>query len=157
MGRWIILGIVVVAALTIYAVVDCAMSDANRTRVFRKPIWLVIVLLLPVIGPLLWMFMGKGPFGGTQRAPDNDTQFLRTIGGDNEHDARIAELEDEMRKLDEEIEQARRTSMDQHPSNHTGSVPTVEAEGDAESPDDDENLGGSTGKGPDSDSEGTRS
>lgn len=166
MGRWIILGVVVAVALTVYAVVDCAMSDANRTRIFRKPIWLVIVLLLPVIGPLLWMFMGKGPIGTDQRAPDNDVDYLRSIGNDKAHDDRIAELEDEMRKLDDEIEQARRTSMNQHPSNHTGAVPTIDADGvtDAEadtSTDSPSTSSGtetdSSGTDHDSDSEGTRS
>lgn len=156
MGRWIILGVVVAVALTVYAVVDCAMSDANRTRIFRKPIWLVIVLLLPVIGPLLWIFMGKGPVGKDQRAPDNDIDYLRSIGDDKAHDDRIAELEDEMRKLDDEIEQARRTSMNQHPSNHTGALPTIEPD-DEQPREGDDNLGDSPGTGPDSDSEGTRS
>lgn len=167
MGRWIILGVVVAVALTVYAVVDCAMSDANRTRIFRKPIWLVIVLLLPVIGPLLWMFMGKGPLGKDQRAPDNDVDYLRSIGNDKAHDDRIAELEDEMRKLDDEIEQARRTSMNQHPSNHTGAVPTIDADGVTEaetspSADGDPSTDSGTetdnsGTDHDSDSEGTRS
>jgi cytoskeletal protein RodZ len=142
------------------------MSDANRTRIFRKPVWLVVVLLLPVIGPLLWIFMGKGPVPSEASAPDNDTDYLRSIGNDREHDARIAELEEEMRKLDDEIAQARRTSMDQHPSNHTGAVPTLDATSPDVDPDatdlgagdlGEPNLDDTKGKGPDQDSEGTRS
>lgn len=116
MGRGIILGIVVVVVLSIFAVVDCAMTDVRRTKVLQKPIWLVVILLLPVVGPLLWIFVGKAPVASTPQAvppthPDNIAPRASS------HDARIRELEEEMRKLDEEIAQSRRTSMNQHPSN----------------------------------------
>jgi hypothetical protein len=71
-----------------------------------------------------------------------------------------------MRKLDDEIAQARRTSMDQHPSNHTGAVPTLDATSPDVDPDatdlgagdlGEPNLDDTKGKGPDQDSEGTRS
>lgn len=129
MGRGIILGIVVVVVLTVFAIVDCAMTDARRAKVLQKPIWLVVILLLPVIGPLLWIFLGKSSSNSTERLvppehPDNVSDRASS------HDARIRELEEEMRKLDEEIEQARRTSMNQHPSNPQGSTATVAEPGD---------------------------
>lgn len=115
MARGIILGIVIIVILSVFAVVDCAMTDARRTKVMQKPIWLVVILLLPVIGPLLWLLLGKVGANQTQQTvpqahPDNVSDR------ESSHDARIRELEEEMRKLDEEIEQARLQSMGQHPS-----------------------------------------
>ncbi len=134
MSRAIILGIVVAVALTIYAVVDCAMFDAKRTKVMQKPIWLVVILLIPVIGPLLWPFIGKGAGlvedkpGRAQLIPD-DINYISDPKSEREHDARIAELEEQMRQLDEEIERDRQSTMRNHPSNHnTGAIPTVKSD-----------------------------
>lgn len=138
MSRAIILAVVIVVALTVYATVDCAMTDARRAKVLQKPIWLVVILLLPVVGPLLWLFIGK--MSRKQFAvppapiPDEDPAYLERLRADREHDARIRALEEEMRKLDEEIEQARQETMRNHPSNHqTGALPVIEpdaADGD---------------------------
>lgn len=133
MGRWVILGIVVVVVLSVYAVVDCAMTDARRAKVMQKPIWLVVILLLPIVGPLLWMFVGKssGPANGPV-VPSAHPDTIDTR--ETAHDARIRELEEEMRKLDEEIAQSRRESMDKHPSNpahsnqDTGDEPRINAD-----------------------------
>ncbi|SJM56003.1 PLD nuclease N-terminal domain-containing protein [Gulosibacter sp. 10] len=132
MGRWIILGIVVAVALTIYAVVDCAMTDGRRARVLQKPIWIIVVLLIPVIGPLLWIFIGKGNGQAkAQRIPPEDSQvYGDTMTVRNEHDDRIAELEEQMRLLDEEIERDRQNTMRNHPSSHTGGASVVDGEDD---------------------------
>ena len=134
MSRAIILAVVIVVVLTVYATVDCAMTDARRAKVLQKPIWLVVILLLPVIGPVLWMFFGKmsrkqfeAPAAPT---PDEDPAYLEQLRADREHDSRIRALEEEMRKLDEEIEQARQETMRNHPSNHTGANPVVKDETD---------------------------
>lgn len=131
MSRALILAVVLIVVLTVYATVDCAMSDARRAKVLQKPVWLVVILLLPVIGPLLWMFVGKmhrKEFRASTQpaAPDADPAYLEQLRADREHDARIRALEEEMRKLDEEIEEARRNTMRNHPSNHTASNPVID-------------------------------
>lgn len=104
MSRFIIAFVVIAAALTIYAVVDCAMTDARRTRALSKPVWLVVALLVPVIGPLLWILIGKGLLLSPQRstAPDDDEAFLRSLNEQVAHDGRINQLEEELRSLDEQ-------------------------------------------------------
>lgn len=102
MPRFLLLGIAVVVVLTVYAVIDCAMSEQRRIRILPKPIWLIVVLLLPVVGPLCWILFGKGLVatgvaergaagsdragGGRARregsgpmAPDDDVEFLRRL------------------------------------------------------------------------------
>lgn len=59
MVRFYVLGIVVLAVLTLYAVIDCAMSDARRLNVMGKPLWLLAILLLPLIGPVCYLLFAK--------------------------------------------------------------------------------------------------
>jgi hypothetical protein len=109
--------IVVVAAVLFWviSVVDCALQPPARHRGVSKPVWIVIVLLLPVIGGVLWFWIGRGraaaaPAGN--RAPDDDPTFLGTIGGMTaaeraEQDERIRRLEEELARLDAEEAQAK--------------------------------------------------
>jgi hypothetical protein len=106
MVRWIVIGAVGVVAFTIYALVDLFMTHTPRVRAFPKPLWIVIIVALPVVGPLLWLFVGKAkPKSATaptpSRAPDDDASFLSAIDRE-ESDERIRRLEEELRKLDDE-------------------------------------------------------
>ena len=63
-------------------------------------------MALPIIGPILWLVVGKARKGSTQRrtvgrAPDDDPGFLGSIDTESS-DERIRRLEEELRKLDEE-------------------------------------------------------
>jgi hypothetical protein len=109
MVRWIVIGAVGVVAFTIYALVDLFMTHTPRVRAFPKPIWIIVIVALPVIGPLLWLFVGKAknrrfkPGSGAGRAPDDDPRFLGNLDREGS-DERIRRLEEELRKLDEEVE-----------------------------------------------------
>jgi len=90
------------AVFTIYALVDCAMIDARRTRGLGKPGWIVIVVFLPVIGGILWFTIGRGPVpAGRALAPDDDAEFLRRLGGREAVDERIRQIEEELALLDD--------------------------------------------------------
>lgn len=108
MSRLIIAVVVIAVVVTVYAVVDCAMSDGSKSRVFRKSTWLVVILLVPIVGPLLWILVGRGillkpaPAAAAPAAPDDDETFLRSIGVEASHDDTIRRLEDELRALDDE-------------------------------------------------------
>ncbi|GAB3617281.1 hypothetical protein GCM10027416_18380 [Okibacterium endophyticum] len=103
----LLLGIsVVVVVATVYAVIDCAMIANDRVRGLSKPAWLVVILVIPVVGLLLWFFIGRGKAGRvvSQRlAPDDDPHFLGTVRPhDPEQDERIRQLEEELAALDDE-------------------------------------------------------
>lgn len=102
MVRWLVIGGVAVVALTIFALVDLFVTNANRLRAFPKPVWIGLIVVLPVIGPVLWLTIGKNRPGRatTPRAPDDDPGFLGTLG--ESADERIKRLEEELRRLDEE-------------------------------------------------------
>ncbi|MDA9786576.1 PLD nuclease N-terminal domain-containing protein [Pontimonas sp.] len=106
MVRWIVIGSLAAVAFTVYALVDLFMTHAPRVRAFPKAVWIAIVVALPVIGPLLWLLVGKSRGGptkrrGTRSAPDDDPRFLGSIDAESS-DERIRRLEEELRKLDEE-------------------------------------------------------
>jgi len=106
MVRFVIIGVVIGVAFTIYALVDAAMTQPSRTRGVSKPAWIVIVALLPVIGAVLWFTIGKdrglSPVPAPVRAPDDDPRLTPPRLSDAELDEHMRELEERLRELDEE-------------------------------------------------------
>jgi hypothetical protein len=102
---WVILGVAVVV-FTVYAIVDCALLDRTRIRGLARGWWILIILLVPVIGGLLWFIIGRGSAARAGRggrrtvAPDDDMEFLRRLDSDVEHEERIRRLEQELAELD---------------------------------------------------------
>lgn len=91
----------------VYAVVDCAMTDARRARGISKPAWIAVVVLLNVVGGVLWFVIGKDRAAGKdgilrQLAPDDDPVFLHRIASDQEQEERIRRLEQEIADLDDD-------------------------------------------------------
>lgn len=102
--RWLVIGGVAVIALTVYALVDLFVTQANRVRSFPKPVWIALIVVLPLVGPLLWLFVGKTKRPTTQTGPmfpDDDQGFLGRIDRESAEE-RIRRLEEELRRLDEE-------------------------------------------------------
>ena len=159
MGRAILIiaaGALAVGVI-IYALIECAQSDRYRVRAIPKGAWLLVILLLPVVGALLWLFFGRPrqddaarvPERG--RGPDDDPQFLRNL--------------EERRK---QQEQARRLQERENELKRTGRAPGVrpgtdDAEDGTSAPDADSrgtNFRGTDSQGTDSqgtDSQGTDS
>ena len=88
MTRLIVIAVVIAVALTVFAAVDAAFFDRLRIRGVSKSVWIVLIFIVPVVGPLLWFFVGRGPRygrgrGGSGRrgpiAPDDDADFLRNL------------------------------------------------------------------------------
>ncbi len=101
----------VAVAFWVYTIVDVLLTDRSRVRAFPKQVWAFGVVLLPVIGGLLWLVVGKArrSAGGVRRpvAPDDDPAFLRTLSSDDiakraEHDERLRQLEQELADLDDD-------------------------------------------------------
>lgn len=78
-------GLVIVGLVfTVFAVVDCALTEQPRVRALPKPLWLVLLVLLPVIGGLLWFLIGRVPVRATRGwrlPPDDDPEFSRRRRG----------------------------------------------------------------------------
>ena len=100
------LGLIVII-LTVYALVDCALFDRSRIRGLPRWVWIFVIIFVPLIGPLLWLFVGRGkkrgPVGRMPRstAPDDDPEFLRGLDREKKERERIRLLEEELAKLDD--------------------------------------------------------
>jgi hypothetical protein len=124
----------VVAAVVfmIYAVVDCALFDRLRIRGLSRGWWIVVILLVPLIGAVLWFVIGRGRAGRGARAggarnvsgaPDDDTDFLRRLGRDAEQEERIRRLEQELADLDSELDASIEQPETPHEDPPGGSLP----------------------------------
>lgn len=104
MPRLIIAATVIAVVLTVYAIIDCAVTEPGRARGLRKPAWIAVILLVPLAGPLLWLLLGKlrGDARRARLAPDDDEAFLRSLDSDAAHQERIRKLEEEIAALDEQ-------------------------------------------------------
>jgi cbb3-type cytochrome oxidase subunit 3 len=105
MARVLIVGGFLAVVFWVFSIVDCAAQPATRHRGVSKTVWVLIVVLLPVIGGILWFMLGRLRRGeidtGYVVPPDDDPQVLRRMGN-AEQDARIRELEAELARLDDD-------------------------------------------------------
>mgnify|MGYP003583594513 CR=1 FL=1 len=104
MPRVLLILALVATAFWVFTIVDCAVQPPTRHRGVSKPVWILIVVLLPVLGGLLWLIVGRGraPSVAARRAPDDDPEFLGRIGTISDQDERIRRLEEELAQLDAE-------------------------------------------------------
>lgn len=106
MARILIVGVVVAVAFTLYSLVDAAMTDHTRARGVSKPVWIVIIVLLPVIGGLLWLLIGKGDVASVaqrRQSPDDDPRFTGARMSSTELDTHMRDLEARLKELDDEV------------------------------------------------------
>lgn len=104
MVRGLLILALVATAFWVFTIVDCAVQPPIRHRGVSKPVWVLIVVLLPVLGGILWLVVGRVRAGSAaaRRAPDDDPEFLGRIGTVSDQDERIRRLEEELALLDAE-------------------------------------------------------
>jgi len=84
--------VLLAVGLAVYAVLDVLRSRDEEISVLGRTAWVVISVVLPVLGPVLWITVGRqraggggGGGGGTRPrgpvGPDDDPSFLRDLGG----------------------------------------------------------------------------
>ncbi|MEV0868727.1 PLD nuclease N-terminal domain-containing protein [Brachybacterium paraconglomeratum] len=81
-------------ALTVFALADCVQTQDDKVRGVPKWAWIALIVLIPWVGPLTWLFVGKerswgrgssgspGPRRDGPLAPDEDPEFLRKLDED---------------------------------------------------------------------------
>jgi 8-oxo-dGTP pyrophosphatase MutT (NUDIX family) len=94
MGKALI--VIVVVVLLVYAFFDLVATPSTRVKYLPKLVWFAVVVLVPVVGPLLWVLLGQRrdrpqpprPPGGEYgwpggrppaKGPDDDPDFLRGL------------------------------------------------------------------------------
>lgn len=106
MPRFLIPLGIVAAGLIIYSLIECLMTPRHQVRAMPKAVWILIIVLVPLVGALLWLFLGRrrgsvggsGTTGGPARpqrpqSPDDDAAFLRQLDVQRKQQSRQAELD----------------------------------------------------------------
>ncbi len=108
MARVLLIVVLLLTVFWVYSIVDCTLQPPTRHRGVSKPIWILIVILLPVVGGILWFVIGRTRPATVQasRAPDDDPAFLGKLGT-SDQDERIRRLEEELAALDAEDDDPR--------------------------------------------------
>lgn len=105
------------------ALIDVICCDEHRVRHLPKPLWLLTVLLVPLIGSVLWLLIGRplpdeglrrparSPFPEYDRpgrlaaqTPDSDEEFLRRCRERAEQQRRTAR--DQQRRRDDSADES---------------------------------------------------
>lgn len=74
---WLVL-VALVVVVTVFCAVDALMLDRLRIRGLPRWAWVLVVLLVPVVGSVLWLTVGRGRTRRTV-APDDDPEFLAEL------------------------------------------------------------------------------
>ncbi|MBY0176635.1 MULTISPECIES: PLDc N-terminal domain-containing protein [Curtobacterium] len=113
---WLVI-VVAAVAFTVFALIDCATMPRTRVRSLRKGIWVLLVVVLPVLGGVLWFLLGRTPAvprgngggGAGYRGPEDDPDFLggttppgRKSDDKDQDDATLRSLEDQFHDGDDD-------------------------------------------------------
>jgi len=113
---WLVI-VVAAVAFTVFALIDCATMPRTRVRSLRKGIWVLLVVVLPVLGGVLWFLLGRSPAvprgngggGAGYRGPEDDPDFLggttppgRKSDDKDQDDATLRSLEDQFHDGDDD-------------------------------------------------------
>jgi hypothetical protein len=114
MVKLLVVGVVAAVAFIVFSLVDCATMPRQRIRSLGKPAWIVLVIVLPVLGALLWYVLGRGPAASKAaesryRGPDDDPDFIRgatrgerSSSEKEQDDATLRRLEQQLHDTDDD-------------------------------------------------------
>jgi hypothetical protein len=111
MVRFDIIFFVLELGLLIFCLVDVISIYESRIKVLNKIAWVFLIILLPILGPVLWLVIGKDRSHNRPAerardarplAPDDDPDFLKKAGEYETQEARIRRLEAELKALNDD-------------------------------------------------------
>ena len=106
----IIGGAALIVGLTLYTLLDAVRTPAHEARTLPKWLWVLVTLLFPVVGPIMWLILGRPkaqPAAGTRpgfgqrrsapapsvSSPDDDEEYLRWLKAKAERERRSREAD----------------------------------------------------------------
>lgn len=119
--------VVIELVLLVYCLVDCIQTDPADVRTLPKPVWALLIIVLPLFGGVGWLLAGKPergsvaagrvPWPSTKtsgypeyerpappKGPDDDPDFLRSLhASDAEHDRTPEQGEQELRERERKV------------------------------------------------------
>lgn len=111
--------------LVVFCLIDCVQANDARVRNLPKWAWVIMIILIPIVGCIAWLFVGR-PTRGTAgreapkpatrpagfeqyprprpKAPDDDPEFLRSLKRSNtEHEDLLHKWEEDLKRREEEL------------------------------------------------------
>ncbi len=111
--------------LLIYCLIDCIQTPEGEVRNLGKVWWIALIVLLPVVGGVAWLFAGRParqrralPWPSTRtarrpegqrpsqapRGPDDDPEFLQQMRTSNtEQEDLLRRWEDDLRRREQQL------------------------------------------------------
>lgn len=113
-------------ALLVFALIDCIQTDSAAVRNLSKTWWILLVIIIPIAGPVAWLVAGRPvgpssrrtvPWPSTQtagfpeyerprppRGPDDDPGFIAGLPGrDPERERILRAWEAQLREREERL------------------------------------------------------
>ena len=125
MARFSIVVFLAQLVLAVLALISCLSADEEDIRALPRLVWVLIILLFPIVGPVAWFLAGRPkaaadsalPWrqGGTQPdtsrsrpvAPDDNPEFLRSLDNGADERAKDRELfdrwEEDLKRREDEL------------------------------------------------------
>ncbi len=109
------LAALVAVALWIYCIFDIIATEEALMRNMPKILWLIVVVILPIIGSLAWLLLGRPPNAGLAPGDPNPRPAPRPRGplgpedspeflaGLDERSRRLREWEADLRRREQEL------------------------------------------------------
>lgn len=94
-------------ALFLYCLVDAIQTEEHRVRQLNKPLWILIIVIVPFAGSIAWLLAGR-PQGGQRKIrnqndpnqwrPDDDDAFLQSL-----KERRLKDWEDDLAEREKKL------------------------------------------------------
>ena len=138
MPRLLIPLILVAVGVMIYALIEAISTPSDRVRIMPKGVWIVVIVLIPLVGGVLWLLFGnqnsylastvqgfKQTSGPARPAsPDDDEEFLRSLDIQRAQQKKAEELrkrEEDLRRREEQLKSNNDADTDDDTDSGTGS------------------------------------
>jgi Phospholipase_D-nuclease N-terminal len=153
MGRLLVLFAIVDLAILMTALIDCLSVPAEGIRALPRAVWALIIIFFSPFGGIAWYFLGRPvavpaeattahPAGtgrastgagiarpdAAARAPDDDQDFLRSLGGTSPSVTRedyelLRMWEADLRRREEQLRRERGGDQPEPPGGQGGDQP----------------------------------
>lgn len=94
----------IVLVLEIYSIINCILTPESEVRGIPKALWLILIVLLPLLGSVLWLGVGRDREAVARRRPQPDAGGAPRSTGYSalSSDERIRQMEEDLRRLERE-------------------------------------------------------
>lgn len=125
MARFSIVVFLAQLVLAVLALISCLSAEEEDIRALPRLVWVLVILLFPIVGPVAWFLAGRPkpaadstlPWrnGGTQPdtsrsrpvAPDDNPEFLKSLDSGADERAKDRELfdqwEEDLKRREDEL------------------------------------------------------